>query len=115
VKEFLSQATREKFPKLKYLGLCNSSVADTFPALMVGHPLMGQLETLDFSHGWFGNAGAEVLLANAEELKKLKRFVLEHHYVGNELTEKLQALPLQVDISNGESPDEEYRYCTISE
>jgi uncharacterized protein (TIGR02996 family) len=115
VKEFLAQATREKFPKLKSLGLCNSSVADSFPAFLVGHPLMGQLETLDFSHGCFSNEGAQVLLANAEEFKKLKRFVLDHHYVGEDLCAQIKALPIEVEIKDGESPDEEYRYCAVSE
>ena len=105
----------ETFPKLKYLGLRNSEIADELAVALVDSPIIKSLETLDLSLGTLSDVGGKALLKL--ESPSLKRLVLHHHYLSDEVAKKLQSLSLTVDTSNpsGMETDEEDRYVAVGE
>lgn len=104
----------ERFPKLKYLGLRDSIIADAIAELLADAPLLNQLEVLDLSLGTLGDQGAQALL-KSDAIKGLKKLDLHHHYIGETLRNQLSALDIAVDLSDIEEEDDSYRYIAVSE
>jgi hypothetical protein len=106
----------ELFPKLKYLGLCDSELADSIAAAIAKAPVLKQLETLDLSMGTLGDDGGQALLASPA-ISRLKKLDLHHHYLSEALAAQLSELPgVEVDLSGAEgpaAPDE--RYISVAE
>jgi hypothetical protein len=103
------------YPKLKHLGLMNSTIANDIAALVVNSPIIHQLETLDLSLGVLDDEGVKSLhgLAEARTLKKLN---LTHHYASQAAVAALKAaLPCEVDASEAQSPDDEWRSIVHAE
>ena len=111
IKALLSKV---KFPGLRYLGLKNSEVADSVVALVCQSDLLPQLKKLDFSMGTLGDEGAQILL-DTKEILNLEFLDLHHHYMSDGMMDRLRALNLNIDISEQEEPDEEYRYVSVGE
>lgn len=106
---------KNKFPKLTYLGLMNSEITDDLVALVLESDILPQLETLDFSYGTLSNEGGNLLLDDAAKLAHLKMLNLEHHFMGEEMMDKLKKLPCKVDVSDPQDEDDDYRYPTLTE
>ncbi len=106
--------TEPLFPKMTYLGLRDSEIADEIAVAIADAPVLRQLHTLDLSLGTLGDAGAEALLASPV-VAGLKKLDLHHHYCSEEMTAKLQTLGLEVDVSEREKEDEYGRYVAVSE
>jgi hypothetical protein len=108
----------KRFPRLKYLGLRDSAVADAVAAAVAKSPLLGRLRELDLSLGNIGDKGAKALLA-APAVRKLKRLDLHHHYISDPVLRELKKLKLELDVSGRAKADwdddEEYRYISVSE
>jgi hypothetical protein len=104
----------ERLPSLKTLALRDSEQADAVAKAVAGSPLLGRLEALDLSLGTLSDEGAEALLAS-RALRSLKRLDLHHHYLSEPTMRRLKDLGIQVDVSEAESPDGEYRYVAVSE
>jgi hypothetical protein len=104
----------ERLPSLKTLALRDSEQADEVAKAVATSPLLKRIEVLDLSLGVLGDEGAEALLASPA-VKSLKRLDLHHHFLTAPTMRKLQALGIPVDVSEGESPDGEYRYVAVSE
>jgi hypothetical protein len=104
----------ELFPKLKYLGLRDSEIADEIAQALAKAPILNRIETLDLSMGTLSDVGGEALLA-APGLKKLKYLDLHHHYLSNGVMKKLAGLSINVNIEEKEEGDEDDRYVSVSE
>jgi hypothetical protein len=102
------------FPKLKYLGLRDSDIADEVAKAIVKSPLLERIEVLDLSLGTLGDEGAEALLA-CPAVKKLKGLDLHHHYMSDAAAQKFASLGPQVDVSDEQSESEYGRYVSIGE
>ncbi|MEO7717419.1 MAG: STM4015 family protein [Capsulimonas sp.] len=103
------------FPSLKYLGLCDSEIADAIAAAIATAPILDQLEVLDLSLGTLSDEGALALIA-APSIGKLRSLDIHHHYVSPEVVDQLLALPVSVDATSPESAaDEDDRYVAVSE
>ena len=70
------------FPKLKYLGLRDSYIADDMAIALVEAPLLDRLDILDLSLGTLGDKGAAALYMS-DKVRKLKHLDLHHHYMSN--------------------------------
>jgi hypothetical protein len=103
-----------RFPKLKYLGLRDSEIADAVAAAVAQAPVLSQLEVLDLSLGTLGDEGGRALLASPG-IRRLKRLDLHHHYLSDDVMQELQRLPLEVDLNEQESEGQYGRYVSISE
>lgn len=104
----------DRFPKLKYLGLKNSEIADDIAELVCGSPILEQLETLDLSLGTLGDAGAEKLLA-CENVKKLGFLDVSHHYMSDDVMKRVSELPCEVNVEDQEDEEEYGRYVALGE
>jgi hypothetical protein len=101
------------FPKLKYLGLRNSEIADEVAKAAAAAPIVERIETLDLSLGTLGDEGAEALLA---AIKKLRRLDLHHHYITSaDLISRLSNLGLDVDLSEVQTEGDYGRYVSVGE
>lgn len=106
------------FPNLKYLGLRNTQIADEIAQALIGAPVLGKVRVLDLSLGVLTDTGAQALLDNPA-IAKLEKLDVHHHFCSEEITTKLEALPLEVDVSEREEADEYgdeiYRYVAHGE
>lgn len=108
------------FPKLKYLGLRDSVIADEIAIAIAHAPILNRIKTLDLSLGTLTDKGAQALI-ESPGLAKLDLLDLHHHYCSEELVQKLNALAVKVDTSDRREgskygdDDEIYRYVAISE
>jgi hypothetical protein len=106
------------FPKLKYLGLRDSAIADPIAIAVATAPIVQQLKILDLSLGNISDVGATALLASPL-ITKLEKLDLNYHYISEEVTTNLAHLPIEVDLSDPQTADrdddEEYRYIAVSE
>ena len=67
---------------------------------------IGQIETLDLSGGTLNDKGGEILLAGLAGYPNVKKLDLHYHYMTEEMEEKLKTLPLELDVSERNLPDE---------
>lgn len=102
------------FPKLKYLGIKNSDLQDQIAQLLADAPVLEGLHTLDLSMGVLTDEGAQALLTS-ERVKTLKRLNVQHHFLTPDMIGKLSGLEIDVDVSDAQDPDEEWRFVSLSE
>ncbi len=106
------------FPKLTYLGLRDSIIADSVATAVATAPVIQQLKVLDLSLGNIGDIGAAALLASPY-LHHLEKLDLNHHYISDELVSQLEKLTITVDVSDVQDADEydgnEHRYIAVAE
>ena len=116
--DFKQLLAGSKFPKLKYLGLRNSEIADQLAEALIGAPILERLDVLDLSLGTLGDEGCQRLLDNPAILK-LKRLDVHHHYMSDEMKERLLKLPIEVDAADTQAADEDeankYRFVAVGE
>jgi hypothetical protein len=108
----------ECFPRLKYLGLRNSQIADEIAAALVNAPVLEKIRILDLSLGVLTDKGAATLISNPA-IGRLEMLDIHHHYCSKEMVEKLTKLGIEIDVSDRQEPDksgdEIYRYVAVSE
>ncbi len=108
----------DRFPRLKYLGLRDSEIADDLAAVVANSPVLDTIEILDMSLGTLGDDGARALL-KSDRIKKLKKLDLHHHFISKEVMEELRKLPIEVDLSDAQEEerwnDRVWRFVAVSE
>ncbi|MBB4915575.1 STM4015 family protein [Streptosporangium saharense] len=108
----------ERLPALRHLGLQDSEIQDEIAAAVASAPVVARLETLALSMGALGDEGAEALLSG-QPLTHLKRLDLHHHYLTDPMADRVRAafavFGVEVDLSDQEEPDDEWRYVAVSE
>jgi hypothetical protein len=103
------------FPRLTYLGLRNSEIADDIAPVVVNAPILQRLHVLDLSYGTLSDAGAQALLKLPKGLP-LQELDLSHHYMTKKMVEQLKKrLPYTIVADDGQDPDEEWRSVWVSE
>ncbi len=96
------------FPKLEYLGIEDSEIQDELAEVVLESKYMKQLLTLDMANGTLTDKGGELLLGKLPSYPNIKVLDVHYHYMSEEMEEKLKALPIEVDTSESNEP-EEYR------
>ncbi len=116
--DFAPILSGELFPKLRYLGLRDSDVADELAATVAKAKVVEHLETLDLSLGTLGDEGVEALLASPA-VAKLQTLDIRRHYASKAVIKKLKALPIKLLESPTEQEIDEdepgHRYVTVGE
>ncbi len=105
------------FPKLRYLGLRDSIIANEVAAAVAKAPVLKKIRILDLSLGNLGDEGAKALV-DSPDVAKLEKLDIHHHFVSDEVVAQLKALGIEVDASERMEPwdfDPEYRYIAVSE
>jgi len=118
IKDLQPILSGQRFPKLKYLGLRDSEMADRVAAAVATSPITQQIEELDLSMGNLSDVGAQALLASPA-IAKLRKLNLSHHYCSDEIIAQFKALPIDVDVSEQLTPAVDdttvYRFIAVSE
>ena len=97
------------FPKLKYLGLMNSVIANDIAAVLVNSPIVGRVESIDLSLGNLDDEGVRSLMALASHAQ-LRRLNISHHYASKETVGALvKALPFEVVAEDRQEPEDDWR------
>ncbi|MCY9783125.1 STM4015 family protein [Nocardiopsis sp. EMB25] len=100
----------EAFPGLPHLGLRNAEFTDDWVRALAEAPVTPTLRTLDLSLGALTDEGARVLL-DAPAFRSLDRLDLHHHYMSEDMTERVReaftAAGVRVDVSDRWEPDRE--------
>ncbi|MBG0829856.1 STM4015 family protein [Planomonospora sp. ID67723] len=100
----------ERLPALRRLGLQDSEIQDEIAAAVASAPIVARLEGLALSMGVLTDAGAEALLSG-QPLTHLKVLDLHHHYLGEEMQERiLDALPRRVNLADAVDLVEHFGY-----
>ncbi|MEW6491960.1 MAG: STM4015 family protein [Cyanobacteriota bacterium] len=107
------------FPKLTYLGLCDSEYSDSIAKAIVQSPIIEQIEVLDLKLGTLGDEGAQALL-NCPAVSRLNTLNVKENYLSEEMIERLNQLNIEViadeQKEEDEEEEEEYRrYCSVTE
>ena len=111
-----------RLPALRTLALRNCVTQDAVAAAVASAPVVARLSELDLSLGTLTDTGAEALLAG-QPLTHLKRLDLEHHYLSEEMSERIVAAlaphGVDVDVTDRQTPDvydgEINRYTAVGE
>ncbi|MFI8521015.1 STM4015 family protein [Streptomyces sp. NPDC085481] len=100
----------DRLPALRYLGLRNCVTQDAVAAAVAGAPVVARLAELDLSMGTLTDAGGQALLDGQRSLAHLKRLDLSHHYLSEEMSERIVAAlaphGVDVDVADRQQPDE---------
>jgi hypothetical protein len=104
------------FPKLKYLGLRDSEIADQIAEALKSAPIAGRIEKLDLSLGILSDTGGQALLDNPT-LKNLKYLDLHHHYLSSKMMDTLKATFRGVNLeeAEGSKTAQDDRYVAVGE
>ena len=106
------------FPKLNYLGLRDSQIADQIARAVATAPVVERIRVLDLSLGALTDEGAAALWGSPA-IARLEKLDVHHHFCSEEMTAKLQSLGVEVDASEREEPDvygdEVLRYVAVGE
>ncbi|MGW5877258.1 STM4015 family protein [Nocardiopsis terrae] len=96
------------FPGLPHLGLRNAEFTDDWVRALAEAPVTPTLRTLDLSLGALTDEGARTLLS-APAFRSLERLDLHHHYMSEDMTERIReaftAAGVRVDVSDRREPD----------
>lgn len=105
----------ELFPRLKWLGLMNSAIANEIAAVVVNAPVLSRLEVLDLS---LGNLDAEGIqsLHGLAEFPNLKTLNISHHF-GTEadIISLKNALQCTVIADDRQEPEDDWRFVVHAE
>ena len=115
IEDYTPLLTQKIFPKLTYMGLRNSYLADEFAIALKDSYLLDQLETLDFSLGALGNMGGQAIVDNPK-IKNLKKLELQAHFMKEELVAQIKSLDLETTIGDALGEPMDYgRYAEVGE
>ena len=98
--------SKERFPKLTYLGIVNSEEQDKIVEMFLESDILPQLETMDVSAGTLKDEGAQLLLDNMDKIAHLKFINMRYNYLSKDMKKQLQNLPMKIDIAETEEADE---------
>lgn len=102
------------FPRLKFLGLKNSDRQDEIAQIVAQAPVLEGLEELDLSLGTLTDEGAAALVASPR-VHQLRKLSIVHHWCSDEVVEQLRGLGLEVDASEGQDREDDWRYVALGE
>jgi hypothetical protein len=77
-----------RFPKLTYLGLRDSEIADELAIALADAPITQRLRVLDLSLGTLSDEGAAALL-RSQAISRLQKLDIHHHYLSEEMVARL--------------------------
>ena len=103
IKELLANSD---FPNLTYLGIVDSEIQDELAQVVLECKYIRQIETLDLSCGTLTDKGGNLLLEKLPEFTNIKKLDVHHHYLSDEMMDKIGKLSPEVDVSEQEEAEE---------
>ncbi|MBZ0113121.1 MAG: STM4015 family protein [Thermoanaerobaculia bacterium] len=102
------------FPNLSYLGLRNCDYADDLARAVAESAILNEIKVLDLSLGTLTDEGGRALLA-ALPGSHLERLDLHYNYMSHGVRQEFSALSIQVDVSEEQETEDEWRFVAVGE
>jgi hypothetical protein len=106
------------FPRLQYLGLRDSDIADQVAQAAANSSLLERIRILDLSLGNLSDEGATALI-DSPAVRRLQKLDIHHHYVSEWVTTSLHGLGIEIDAGDAQDPQgqggADDRYNAVSE
>lgn len=119
VEDIASLLEQSDFPNLRSLGICDSEIQDEVTKLVLQSKYINQIHVLDLSQGTLTDKGGRLLLAQIPSHTNIQKLNLQYHFLSDEMMEKLEALPIDVNVDEAQEPDdydgELYYYPCLTE
>jgi hypothetical protein len=97
------------FPKLNWLGLMNSEIANEIAAVAVNAPVVSRLKVLDLSLGNLDSEGVQSL-HGLSAYPQLETLNISHHYASDgDIAALKQAVHCRVIAEDRQEPEDEWR------
>ena len=97
---------KSDFPKLAHLGIEDSEIQDQLTQVVLESKYMGQIHTLDLANGTLTDKGGALLLEKIPSYPNIKVLDIHYHYLSDTMAQQLKGLPIQVDVSEANKPEE---------
>lgn len=97
---------KSNFPALENLAIVDSEIQDEICKVVLDSKYMKQINRLELSMGSLTDKGGQLLLDKLPEFLNVKCLDVHYHYLTDEMMEKLEALPIEVDTDEQNEPDE---------
>lgn len=110
--------SKDLFPKLQYLGLRNSDIADEIAASLPKAEILEIIKELDLSKGTMTDKGAKALLSN-EKIKggNIKILSVKSNFISSNVCQKLKndLGVKKVEIKDQKDIEDDWRYVDVGE
>ena len=110
---------KSDFPALENLAIVDSEIQDEICKAVLDSKYMKQINRLELSMGTLTDKGGQLLLDKLPEFPNVECLDVHYHYLSDEMMEKLEALPIEVNTDYQEEPDEDddetYYYAMLTE
>jgi len=116
IKDVAVLLARTDLPRLRHLGLMNSTFADELPEILAASKLLGQLCELDLSMGTMTDAGAQALATHRAAFAHLDELDVSLNYLTKAGIAALKGVAKTVVTARQrEDEDPEYRHTAVGE
>lgn len=97
IKDIEELLEKSNFPALENLAIVDSEIQDEICKAVLESKYMKQIKRLELSMGSLTDKGGQLLLDKLPEFPNVKYLDVHYHYLSDEMMEKLEALPIEVD------------------
>ena len=106
IKDIEELLEKSNFPALENLAIVDSEIQDEICKVVLDSKYMKQINRLELSMGSLTDKGGQLLLDKLPEFPNVKTLDVHYHFLSDEMMEKLEALPIEVDTDEQNEPDE---------
>jgi len=97
---------KSDFPRLAFLGIEDSEIQDELAQVVLESKYMGQIHTLDLANGTLSDKGGALLLEKLPSYPNIEVLDIHYNYLSDGMAEKIKGLPIEVDVSEVNEPEE---------
>ena len=119
IKDIEELLEKSNFPTLENLAIVDSEIQDEICKVVLNSKYMKQINRLELSMGTLTDKGGQLLLDKLPEFPNVECLDVRYHYLSDEMMEKLENLPIEVNTDEQEEPDEDddeiYYYAMLTE
>ena len=83
----------------------DSEIQDELAQVVLECKYIRQIEVLDLSCGTLTDKGGSLLLEKLPQLSNIRKLDIHHHYLSDEMMEKIGNLSLEADVSGQEEAE----------
>ncbi|MBA3531798.1 MAG: STM4015 family protein [Ardenticatenales bacterium] len=103
-----------RFPKLTYLGLRDSDIADEIAKALATAPILSRVQELDLSMGTMTDEGM-LALFDGLIYTLLQTLDVSENFLSPELVKRLREIPFNVITTGQKEADDDWRYVSVGE
>lgn len=97
---------KSDFPKLESLAICNSEIQNEITEVVLQSKYIKQIKRLELSMGSLTDQGGQKLVDQLPGFPNIQELDVHYHYLSDDMMEKLEKLPIEVNVKEQNEPDE---------